>query len=43
MGACRMLLPLAFINKEPVFTISDRAWRRALQLAADELTLADAV
>jgi uncharacterized protein (DUF169 family) len=40
MGACRMLLPLAFINKKPVFTISDRAWRRALQLAPDELTLA---
>ena len=40
MGACRMLLPLAFINKEPVFTISDRAWRRALTLAPDELTLA---
>jgi uncharacterized protein (DUF169 family) len=40
MGACRMLLPLAFINKEPVFTISDRAWRRALQLDPDELTLA---
>jgi len=40
MGACRMLLPLAFINKEPVFTISDRAWRRALTLSPDELTLA---
>ena len=40
MGACRMLLPLAFINKEPVFTISDRAWRRALQLTPEELTLA---
>jgi uncharacterized protein (DUF169 family) len=40
MGACRMLLPLVFINKEPVFTISDRAWRRALTLAPDELTLA---
>jgi uncharacterized protein (DUF169 family) len=40
MGACRMLLPLAFINKEPVFTISDRAWRRALTLAPHELTLA---
>jgi len=40
MGACRMLLPLAFINKEPVFTISDRAWRKALTLAPDELTLA---
>ena len=40
MGACRMLLPIAFIDKEPVFTISDRAWRRALTLAPDELTLA---
>ena len=40
MGACRMLLPLVFINKEPVFTISDRAWRRALQLNPDELTIA---
>jgi uncharacterized protein (DUF169 family) len=39
MGACRMLLPRAFINKEPVFTISDRAWRRALKLLPDELTL----
>ena len=39
MGACRMLLPHAFINKEPVFTVSDRAWRKALQLAPDELTL----
>ena len=40
MGACRMLLPIAFIDKEPVFTISDHAWRRALTLAPDELTLA---
>ena len=39
MGACRMLLPRAFINKEPVFTLSDRAWRRALKLLPDELTL----
>jgi uncharacterized protein (DUF169 family) len=39
MGACRMLLPRAFINKEPVFTVSDRAWRRALKLLPDELTL----
>ncbi len=39
MGACRMLLPRAFINHEPVFTISDRAWRRALKLLPDELTL----
>jgi uncharacterized protein (DUF169 family) len=40
MGACRMLLPRVIINKEPVFTISDRAWRRAFSLAPDELTLA---
>jgi uncharacterized protein (DUF169 family) len=40
MGACRMLLPYAIINKEPIFTISDRAWRRALALAPEELTLA---
>jgi uncharacterized protein (DUF169 family) len=39
MGACRMLLPRAFINQEPVFTVSDRAWRRALKLMSDELTL----
>jgi uncharacterized protein (DUF169 family) len=39
MGACRMLLPYAFLKKEPVFTISDRAWRRALQLSPDELTM----
>jgi uncharacterized protein (DUF169 family) len=39
MGACRMLLPRAFIHKEPVFTVSDRAWRRALKLLPDELTL----
>ncbi len=40
MGACRMLLPHVLINKEPIFTISDRAWRRALALAPEELTLA---
>jgi uncharacterized protein (DUF169 family) len=40
MGACRMLLPQVIINKEPAFTISDRAWRRAFSLAPDELTLA---
>ena len=40
MGACRMLLPQVIINKEPVFTVSDRAWRRAFSLAPDELTLA---
>ena len=40
MGACRMLLPQVIINKEPIFTISDRAWRRAFSLAPDELTLA---
>jgi uncharacterized protein (DUF169 family) len=39
MGVCRMLLPLAFIDREPAFSISDRAWRRALKLAPDELTL----
>jgi uncharacterized protein (DUF169 family) len=39
MGACRMLLPRALINQEPVFTVSDRAWRRALKLLPDELTL----
>ena len=39
MGACRMLLPRAFIHKEPAFTVSDRAWRRALKLLPDELTL----
>ncbi len=39
MGACRMLLPYAFLKREPVFTVSDRAWRRALQLLPDELTL----
>mgnify|MGYP001126016109 CR=1 FL=1 len=39
MGACRMLLPRAFIHKQPVFTVSDRAWRRALKLLPDELTL----
>ena len=39
MGACRMLLPLAFINREPAFTISDRAWRRAFNLSPEELTL----
>jgi len=40
MGACRMLLPQVIINKEPIFTISDRAWRRAFSLSPDELTLA---
>lgn len=39
MGACRMLLPRVLIYNEPVFTVSDRAWRRALKLAADELTM----
>lgn len=39
MGVCRMLLPFAFIKREPAFSISDRAWRRAFNLAADELTL----
>jgi uncharacterized protein (DUF169 family) len=39
MGACRMLFPSAFINKEPAFTVSDRSWRKALQLNPNELTL----
>ena len=39
MEDCRMLLLLLFINKEQVFTISDRAWPKALQLAPDEITL----
>ena len=39
MGVCRMLLPLACIDGEPAFSISDRAWRRAFGLAPDELTL----
>lgn len=39
MGACRMLLPRALLHQEPVFTVSDRAWRRALKLLPDELTL----
>jgi uncharacterized protein (DUF169 family) len=39
MGACRMLLPFAFINREPTYTVSDRTWRKALKLAPDELTL----
>lgn len=43
MGACRMLLPHAILNNELVFTISDRAWRKALQIAPDELTLATPV
>ncbi|MEI6126205.1 MAG: DUF169 domain-containing protein [Pseudomonadota bacterium] len=39
MGVCRMLLPFAFIDGQPSFSISDRAWRRAFNLAPDELTL----
>ena len=39
MGACRMLFPNAFIRKEPVYTVSDRSWRRALKLTPNELTL----
>jgi uncharacterized protein (DUF169 family) len=39
MGVCRMLLPIALIEREPAFSISDRAWRRAFNLAPDELTL----
>ncbi len=39
MGVCRMILPSAFIDKEPSYTVSDRAWRRALNLKHDQLTL----
>jgi uncharacterized protein (DUF169 family) len=39
IGACRMFLPDAFINKELTYTISDRSWRIILKLAPDELTL----
>jgi len=39
MGACRMLLPYAFLNKEPTYTVSDRSWRKALNLFPHELTL----
>jgi uncharacterized protein (DUF169 family) len=39
IGACRMFLPDAFINKEPAYTVSDRSWRFILKLAPEELTL----
>ncbi len=39
MGACRILLPYAFLNKEPTYTVSDRSWRKALNLSPHELTL----
>ena len=39
MGACRILLPYAFLNKEPTYTVSDRSWRNALNLSPHELTL----
>ena len=39
IGACRMFLPDAFVNREPAYTISDRSWRIVLKLAPDELTL----
>ena len=39
MGACRMLFPHAFLKSEPIFTVSDRSWRKALRIAPDELTL----
>jgi len=39
MGACRLLLPYAFLNKEPTYTVSDRSWRKALKLSPHELTL----
>ncbi len=40
MGVCRMLLPDAFLNKEPCYTVSDRSWRKALNIPPDKLTLA---
>jgi uncharacterized protein (DUF169 family) len=40
MGACRMLLPYVFLNKQPTYTVSDRAWRKALKISSDQLTLA---
>jgi uncharacterized protein (DUF169 family) len=39
MGVCRMLIPYAILNREPTYTVSDRAWRNALKLSPDELTL----
>jgi uncharacterized protein (DUF169 family) len=39
IGACRMILPDAFVNKEPTITVSDRTWRIALKLSPDLLTL----
>ena len=39
IGVCRMILPEAFVNKEPTITVSDRTWRIALKLSPDELTL----
>ncbi|HUU41301.1 MAG TPA: DUF169 domain-containing protein [Desulfatiglandales bacterium] len=39
MGVCRMLIPYAILNREPTYTVSDRAWRNALRLSSDELTL----
>lgn len=39
IGACRMILPDVFINKEPTFTFSDRTWRIALKQTPDLLTL----
>jgi uncharacterized protein (DUF169 family) len=39
MGACRMLFPKAFLDNEPSFTVSDRSWRKALNLLPEELTL----
>jgi len=39
IGACRMILPDVFVNKEPTITVSDRTWRIALKLSPDELTL----
>jgi uncharacterized protein (DUF169 family) len=39
MGACRMLFPHAFLNKEPTYTVSDRTWRKALKISPHELTM----
>ncbi len=39
MGACRMLFPHAFLNKEPTYTVSDRTWRKALKISSHELTM----
>ena len=38
MGACRIILPEAFLNREPTYTVSDRSWRNALKIPPDKLT-----